>query len=154
MEIAIIAHDKKKELMAQFCIAYYNILKNHSLCATAITGKYISDATGLKIEKMLMGDYGGEQQMASRISYNEIDCLLYFRDTTSVESYDEDAINILRLCDVHNIPVATNIATAEILICAVERGDLDWRNYVNPIYNKNREHKDNRENGEKTVKHQ
>jgi len=139
MEIAIIAHDRKKELMAQFCIAYYNILKKHSLCAAAITGKYIADASGLNIEKMLMGDYGGEQQMASRISYNEIDCLLYFRDTSSNQSYDEDSMNILRLCDVHNIPVATNIATAEILICAVERGDLDWRNYVNPIYNKNRE---------------
>ena len=139
MEIAIIAHERKTELMAQFCIAYYNILKNHNLCATAITGKYIADASGLHIEKILMGDYGGEQQMASRISYNEIDCLLYFRDTSSNQSYDEDSMNILRLCDVHNIPVATNIATAEILICAVERGDLDWRNYVNPIYIKNQE---------------
>jgi len=134
MEIAIIAHDNKRELMAQFCIAYYNILKKHRLCATATTGKYVADATGLTIEKMLMGDYGGEQQMASRISYNEIDCLLYFRDTAQANNYNEDAMNILRLCDVHNIPVATNIATAEILICAVERGDLDWRNYVNPVY--------------------
>ena len=136
MEIAIIAHDIKRELMAQFCIAYYNILKNHNLCADAMTGKYVADATGLKIEKTLMGDYGGEQQMASRIAYNEIDCLLYFRDTSSNQGYDEDSMNILRLCDVHNIPVATNIATAEIVICAVERGDLDWRNYVNPIYSK------------------
>jgi len=138
MEIAIIAHDNKKELMAQFCIAYYNVLKHHRLCATATTGKYVMDATGLTIEKMLMGDYGGEQQMASRISYNEIDCLLYFRDALQGSNYNEDAMNILRLCDVHNIPVATNIATAEILICAVERGDLDWRNYVNPIYKKRR----------------
>jgi len=140
MEIAIIAHERKKELMAQFCIAYYNILKNHNLCAAAITGKYIADASGLNIAKMLMGNYGGEEQMASRISYNEIDCLLYFRDTSDTSnsrSYDEDSMNILRLCDLHNIPVATNIATAEILICAVERGDLDWRNYVNPIYKKN-----------------
>jgi len=138
MEIAIIAHDVKKELMAQFCIAYYNTLKKHNLCATAMTGKYISDAAGLQIEKMLMGDYGGEQQMAARISYNEIDCLLYFRDAASSQGYDEDYMNILRLCDLHNIPVATNIATAEVLICAVERGDLDWRNYVNPVYNRNR----------------
>ena len=136
MEIAIIAHDNKRELMAQFCIAYYNILKNHQLCATASTGKYVADATGLAIGRLLMGDYGGEQQMASRISYNEIDCLLYFRDTSHNNRYNEDAMNILRLCDVHNIPVATNIATAEILVCAIERGDLDWRNYVNPIYNK------------------
>ena len=142
MEIAIIAHDNKKELMAQFCIAYYNILSKHHLCATAATGKYVADAAGLKIEKLLMGDYGGEQQMAARIFYNEIDCLLYFRDTSQASQINrgnncnEDAMNILRLCDLHNIPVATNIATAEILICAVERGDLDWRNYVNPIYNK------------------
>ena len=137
MEIAIIAHEIKKELMAQFCIAYSSILKKHNLCAAADTGKYIAEAAGLKIEKMLMGDYGGEQQMASRISYNEIDCLLYFRDTSNYQSHrDEDAMNILRLCDIHNIPIATNIATAEILICAIERGDLDWRNFVNPIYEK------------------
>ena len=148
MEIAIIAHENKKELMAQLCIAYSNILSKHCLCAMASVGRYIEDATGLKIEKMLIGDYGsGEQQMASRISYNEIDCLLYFRDTSMNRSItqiggsnpNEDALNILRLCDLHNIPVATNIATAELLICAVERGDLDWRNYVNPIYNKNAE---------------
>jgi methylglyoxal synthase len=138
MEIAIIAHEMKKELMAQFCIAYYSILKKHTLCAAAATGKYIADASGLDIEKILIGNYGGEQQMASRISYNEIDCLLYFRDTSgnSGQDYNEDAMNILRLCDMHNIPVATNIATAEILVCALERGDLDWRNYVNPIYKK------------------
>ena len=136
MEIALIAHENKRELMAQFCIAYYNILKKHRLCATVTTGKYVADATGLIIQKMLMGDYGGEQQMASRISYNEIDCLLYFRDALQAKSYSEDAVNILRLCDLHNIPVATNTATAEALICAVERGDLDWRNYVNPIYKK------------------
>ncbi|GHU34692.1 methylglyoxal synthase [Clostridia bacterium] len=135
MEIAIIAHDRKKELMAQFCIAYHNILRVHSLCATSVTGKFISDATGLHIERFLMGEYGGEQQIASRISYNEIDCLLYFRDTTvGNNSYDEDSINILRLCDVHNVPVATNIATAEILVRAIERGDFEWRNLVNPLY--------------------
>ena len=136
MEIAIIAHEIKKELMAQFCIAYYNILKKHNLCAAATTGNYITEASGLKIEKLLMGDYSGEQQMASRISYNEVDCLLYFRDTSNDPGRDEDALGILRLCDMHNIPVATNIASAEILICAIERGDLDWRNYVNPIYKK------------------
>jgi len=139
MEIAIIAHEIKKELMAQFCIAYYNILKKHTICVSSITGTYIAEASGLKIEKMLIGGYSAEQQMASRISYNEIDCLLYFRDTSGNHSReeDEDAINILRLCDANNIPVATNIAAAEILVCAIERGDLDWRNYVNPIYNRN-----------------
>lgn len=139
MEIAIIASDNKKELMAQFCIAYLNILKKHSLCATQTTAKYVTDATDLKIERLMTGGLGGEQQIAAKISYNEIDCLLYFRDTTASHRYSDDELNILRLCDVHNIPVATNIATAEILICAVERGDLEWRNYVNPIYqSKNR----------------
>ena len=139
MEIAIIAHEMKRELMAQFCIAYYSILKKHNLCSTAITGKYISDASGLVIDKMLMGEYGGEQQIAPRISYNEIDCLLYFRDASgNSRELDSDALNILKLCDMNNIPVATNIATAEILICAIDRGDLDWRNYVNPIYMKGR----------------
>lgn len=138
MEIALIAHEVKQELMAQFCIAYYNILKNHTLCATATTGRYVADAAGLKIGKLIIGD-GGEQQIASRIAYNEIDCLLYFRDPSNGKSYEGDSTDILRLCDMHNIPAATNIAMAEILICAVERGDLDWRNYVNPIYNKNKE---------------
>ena len=133
MEIAIIAHEMKKELMAQFCTAYNNILKNHNLCATEKMAQHLFDRARLTVNRTLMDDYSGEQQIASRISYNEIDCLLYFRDNTRRE-YDEDAMNIMRLCDIHNIPVATNIATAEILIHAVERGDLDWRNYVNPMY--------------------
>lgn len=145
MEIAIIAHDKKKELMAQFCIAYYNTLAKHNLSATATTASYVRDATGLEFERFLTGDYGGEDQIAARISYNEIDCLLYFRDTmpdnptendsiadyAAQEPHYYDANDLIRLCDIRNIPVATNIATAEILIRAIENGDLDWRNYVN-----------------------
>ena len=137
MEIAIITHEPKKELMAQFCIAYHNMLKKHNLCATSITAKYIEEESGLEITKKLLGNFTGEQLMASMISYNEIDCLLYFRDTADYQSHrDEDAMNIMRLCDIHNIPFATNLATAEVLICAIDRGDLDWRNYVNPIYKK------------------
>lgn len=135
MEIAIIAHDMKKELMTQFCIAYCGILCKHNLCATSITAKYISEATGLKIERLLTGEQGGEQQIASRVAYNEIDILLCFRDTRPADMYDvrdNDDLELLRLCDVYNVPVATNIATAEALICALERGDLDWREIVNP----------------------
>ena len=132
MEIAIIAHDMKKELMTQFCIAYCGILSKHNLCATSITAKYISEATGLKIERLLTGEQGGEQQIASRVAYNEIDVLLYFRDTRPNVKPDEGAHELLRLCDMYNVPTATNIATAEALICALERGDLDWRNIVNP----------------------
>ena len=132
MEIAIIAHDLKKELMAQFCIAYCGTLSKHKLCATATTAKYISEATGLEIEKLMSGNQGGEQQIASRISYNEIDVLLYFRSTNPKPIVSETEYNLLRMCDIHNVPVATNIATAEVLITALERGDLDWREIVNP----------------------
>lgn len=132
MDIALIADDTKKELMTQFCIAYCGILSKHKLCATSITGKYIEEATGLEIEKLLPGTHGGAQQIASRISYNEIDVLLYFRSTTPDHVFDENEDNLLRMCDVHNVPVATNIATAEVLVCALDHGDLDWREIVNP----------------------
>ncbi len=132
MEIAIIAHDLKKELMTQFCIAYCGILSKHSLCATGITAKFIAEATGLEVERMLSGAQGGEQQIASRIAYNEIDLLLYFKDTRPNSDSSEVEKEILRQCDLYNIPVATNIATAEVLIMALDRGDLDWREIVNP----------------------
>lgn len=134
MEIAIIADDTKKELMTEFCIAYCGILSKHSLCATAVTGKYISDATGLQIERMLAGSHGGAEQIASRVAYNEIDMLLFFRDTATKVVPSEIDNDLLRMCDMYNVPVATNIATAEVLVCALERGDLDWRQYVNPKY--------------------
>ncbi|MBO5203535.1 MAG: methylglyoxal synthase [Clostridia bacterium] len=132
MEIAIIAHDLKKELMAQFCIAYCGILSKHNLCATAVTAKYISEATGLKIDKLMSGEHGGEQQIASRVAYNEIDVLLFFRDTRVTNANNPVEHELLRMCDLYNIPVATNIATAEVIITALERGDLDWREIVNP----------------------
>jgi len=132
MEIAIIAHDLKKELMTQFCIAYCGILSKHNLCATNITAKYISEATGLEIEKMLAGVQGGKQQIASRIACNEIDVLLYFKDTRPDAEPDEVESELLRLCDLYNVPVATNIATAEVVVTALDRGDLDWREIYNP----------------------
>ncbi len=132
MEIAIIASDVKKELMAQFCIAYCGILSKHNLCATATTAKYISEATGLNINKLMSGQQGGEEQVASRISYNEIDVLLYFRDTRPTVKDTSVEQELLRMCDINNIPVATNIATAEVIITALDRGDLDWREFVNP----------------------
>ena len=132
MEIAIIAHDLKKELIAQFCIAYCGILSKHNICATAATAKYISEATGLSISRLMSGSQGGEEQIASRVAYNEIDVLLYFRDTRPDAKYNPAEHELIRMCDVQNIPVATNIATAEVIITALDRGDLDWRNIVNP----------------------
>ena len=132
MNIAIIAHDVKKELMTQFCIAYCGTLSRHTLCATGTTGKLVSEATGLEIQKFLSGPQGGEQQIASRIACNEIDLLLMFGDPLNPKPHEPNEANLIRLCNVHNIPIATNIATAEALIHALDRGDLDWRDIVNP----------------------
>ena len=132
MEIALIADDNKKELMAQFCIAYAGILCKHKLCATHITGKYISDATGLEIETLLAGYYGGTDQISSMVSFNEIDMVFYFRSTESARTPEESELNLLRLCDVYNIPLATNIATAEALVTALDAGNLSWRDFINP----------------------
>ncbi|MBP1572516.1 MAG: methylglyoxal synthase [Oscillospiraceae bacterium] len=132
MNIALIAHDTKKELMVQFCIAYSGVLSKHNLCATGTTGKQVSEASGLKIRRYMSGSQGGGQQISARISCNEIDLLLFFRDPISAKPHEPNEADLLRLCDVHNIPVATNIATAEALIHALERGDLDWRDIVNP----------------------
>lgn len=130
MNIALIAHDEKKELMVQFCIAYCGILSRHKICATGTTGKLVIEATGLDIQKFLGGKQGGDQQIASMISCNEIDVLMFFRDPLTPKPNEPNDINILRLCDMHNIPYATNIATAEVLIHGLERGDLDWRNIL------------------------
>lgn len=130
MNIALIAHDQKKELMAQFCIAYCGILSKHHLISTYQTAKYITDATGLEIENILMSKQGGIQQLAARASYDEIDVLLFFHDTDPVSEPTEDEIGLLCACDQHNIPVATNLATAEIVATALDRGELDWRENI------------------------
>lgn len=140
MEIAIIADDKRKELMTQFCIAYCGILSKHVLCATDITGKYIEDATGINIDRYLAGSCGGVEQITSRIAFDEIDMVLFFRDGVPNPEKDARASELIRACDLHNVPVATNIATAEVLVCALDRGDLDWREFINPhsAYNRKR----------------
>ena len=130
MNIALASHDAKKELMIQFCIAYCGILGRHKICATSTTGKLISESTGLKIEKFLGGPQGGYQQIGARIACNEIDLLLFFRDPLSPDLNKHFELNLLRLCDMHNIPLATNIASAEVIIHGLERGDLDWRNIL------------------------
>ena len=132
MNIALIAHDAKKELMVQFCIAYCGILSRHTLCATGTTGKLVSEATGLEIVRYMSGAQGGDQQITARIACDEIDLLLFFRDPMTAKSNEPNDLDMLRLCDIRGIPVATNIATAEVLIHGLERGDLDWRNIVNP----------------------
>ncbi len=142
MEIALLANDSKKELMVQFCIAYCSVLAKHRLCATKSTGSMIYEATGLRVEQLLPGGQGGAQQLTSRIAFNEIDALIYFRESTPQDyehTMSDDAL--IRACDSNNIPVATNIGTAELLVTALDRGDLDWREYVNPNSDYNRKHK-------------
>lgn len=131
MNIALLCHDRKKELMVQFCIAYCGILAKHSICATNATGRLVSEATGLPIQLFLSHAHGGSQQIGARIAYNEIDMVLFFSDPQS-HDLDADQGYITRLCDQYSVPFATNVATAEMLIHGLARGDLDWRNIVNP----------------------
>ena len=132
MEIAIIADDAKKELMAQFCIAYRSILEKHHLFATQSTGNYIADVAGMEIDLLMPGESGGCEQILSRISFDEVDIMFYFRDTEPKMQFTEIDLDLLRICDVRNIPVATNIATAECLVMALQQGMLDWREFINP----------------------
>lgn len=126
MKIGLTAHDAKKMLMENFCIAYQGILAKHELYATGDTGRMIENVTGLKLHKYLPGNLGGAQQLGAQIEYNEIDMVISLRDPHSKRN--EPNIDMIgRLCDSFNIPVATNLATAELLILAVDRGDLNWR---------------------------
>ncbi len=127
MNIGLIAHDAKKKLMQSFCVAYRGILCKHEVYATATTGRLIEEAANLNIHKYLAGHLGGLQQMGAQIENNEIDMVIFLRDPLSPKEHEPDVTGVLRLCDMHNIPFATNLATAELLIKSLERGDLDWR---------------------------
>ena len=131
MNIALMAHDNKKELMVQFCTAYAGILSRHTLCATSVTGKMVSEASGLPIHLFMARIHGGAEQIGARIAYNEIDMVLFFNDPRDEKSC-ESVSYISRLCDQNNIPFASNVATAEMLVLGLSRGDLDWRDIVHP----------------------
>ena len=128
MNIAFLAHDKKKELMVQFCTAYKSVLSKHNLFATATTGRLIADHTGLPITLLLSHKQGGHQQINARIAYNEIDLVLLFTDPNTTDLWDDNQmIETIRHCDKHNVPIATNLGSAEMFIMGLQRGDLDWR---------------------------
>lgn len=127
MNIGFMAHDSKKKLIQNFCIAYRSVLSKHELYATGTTGRLIEEVTNLSIRKYLSGQFGGEQQLGAQIENNVIDVMIFFRDPLTPKSTEPDLKNILRLCDSNNIPLATNVATAELLIKSLERGDLEWR---------------------------
>lgn len=130
MNIALIAHDKKKELIVDLCIAYKAILQQHSLFATGATGSFIMEGARLSVYRFSTGSQGGTQQIAARVSLNEMDLVIFLRDPLTAREYEPDINSLLRLCDVNNIPFATNIATAEMLIKGIERGDLSWRELI------------------------
>lgn len=131
MNITLMAHDKKKELMVQFCTAYKSVLAKHNLSATATTGRLVAEATGLPMTLFLSHNQGGHQQVDARIAYNEIDLVLMFTDPNSIDPWeDQQIVQTIHLCDTHNVPVATNLASAEMLILGLQRGDLDWREMI------------------------
>lgn len=131
MNITLMAHDKKKELMVQFCTAYKSVLSKHNLSATATTGRLVAEATGLPVTMYLSHNQGGHQQVDARIAYNEIDLVLLFTDPNNSDPWeDQQVVQTLHLCDAHNVPMATNLATAEMLILGLQRGDLDWREMI------------------------
>ena len=130
LNIALIAHDNKKILMENLCIAYRHILIKHNIFATGTTGQLVEETANLTINKYLAGHLGGEQQLGSQIANNDIDLVIFLRDPVTCKNYEPDIHSVLRLCDIHNIPLASNLATAEALLLALDRGDLDWRNVV------------------------
>ena len=127
MNIGLIAHDSKKKLMQNLCIAYRGILGKHSLYATGTTGRLVEEVTNLTVRKYLAGHLGGSQQLGADIENNHIDLVIFLRDPLTSKSHEPDVNNIVRLCDTHNIPLATNLATAELMIHSLDRGDLAWR---------------------------
>lgn len=131
MNIALMSHDQKKTLMVQFCTAYCGILSKHTVCATNTTGRMVAEATGLPVNLFLSHEHGGIEQIGQRITYNEIDMVLFFNSPQD-EDLDKEAMEIMRLCDRHSVPFASNVATAELLIHGLARGDLDWREVMNP----------------------
>ena len=129
MNIGLVAHDAKKKLMQNFCIAYRGILAKNDLYATGTTGRLVEEVTNLTVHKFLSGHLGGTQQLGSQIEHNNIDLVIFLRDPLTPKSHEPDVGYIIRLCDMHNIPLATNLATAELLIKALDRGDLEWREF-------------------------
>ena len=127
MNIGLVAHDAKKKLMQNFCIAYRGILSKHNLYATETTGTLVENVTNLTIHKYLPGHLVCKLMIVAQIAHNDMDLLIFFRDPLTSRSHEPDVNDIVKLCDIYNIPIATNIATAEALILALDRGDLDWR---------------------------
>ena len=127
MNVGLIAQESKKKLMQNFCIAYRGILSKNQLYATGTTGRLIEEVTNLSVHKYLAGHLGGEQQIGAQIEHNQIDLVIFLQDPLTSKTHEPNVGNIMKLCDIHNIPLATNLASAELLIKSLDRGDLEWR---------------------------
>jgi methylglyoxal synthase len=130
LKIAFIAHDRKKDEIVNFVLAYEHVFEGHELYSTGTTGQRIMDVTNLKIHRYMSGPLGGDQQIGAMVAQDELDLILFMRDPLMAQPHEPDITALLRLCDVYGIPVATNIATAEVLVKAIDRGDFAWRALV------------------------
>jgi len=130
LNVALIAHDKKKDNIVQFAMAYRHILKDHKLYATGTTGSRIQEATGLDIQRFESGPLGGDQQIGALVAQNQIDMIIFLRDPLTAQPHEPDISALMRLSDVYGVPLATNMGTAELLIRGLERGDLEWRSII------------------------
>lgn len=124
MKIALIAHDKKKQDIIALAIKYKDVLTKHELYATGTTGTLIMGETGLPITRMKSGPLGGDQQIGSMIAENKLDLVIFLRDPLTAQPHEPDVSALLRLCDVQGIPLATNLKSAEIMLKALERGEI------------------------------
>ena len=127
MRIALIAHDKKKQDMTSLAVKYKEVLSKHDLYATGTTGTLIMGETGLAINRMKSGPVGGDQQIGSLIVNQDIDLVIFLRDPLTSQAHEPDIQALIRLCDVYHVPVATNLASAEIFIKALDRGEFSFR---------------------------
>lgn len=127
MKIALIAHDRKKDNLVQFAIAYRHILEEHDLYATGTTGQMIHDETGLPVTRFRSGPLGGDQQIGAMIANNDMDMVFFFRDPLTAQPHEPDVTALVRLCDLYHIPLATNMGTAEILLQGLDHNLVDWR---------------------------
>lgn len=127
MKIALIAHDRKKDSLVEFAIAYKEILQQHDLYATGTTGLRIQDEVGLTVTRFRSGPLGGDQQIGAMIATNDMDMVFFFRDPLTAQPHEPDVTALIRLCDVYHVPLATNMGTAEILLKGLQEGFVDWR---------------------------
>ena len=130
MNIAFIAHDEKKDQLVHFVTAYESVLENHTLFSTGTTGTRIMEQTSLKLHRFKSGPLGGDQQIGAMIADDKMDCVIFFKDPLTAQPHEPDISALIRLCDVYTIPLATNMATAEILLRGLQRGDFQWRDIL------------------------